>query len=243
MSPAGLLLGGSEAVSLVDGPGARTTLFLQGCNLDCVNCHNAALINTARTAEWRSVADLVTELRTRAAFLSGVTVSGGEATLQLGGVHALFSAIKADPALAHLTTLVDSNGTLERAGWERLAPVMDGAMIDVKAVGEETHQRITGAGNAAVLRSVRVLHGLRRLVEVRLLVIEGLTDTAAELDAYAAFLADVDAGIPLRLMAYRHHGVRAKGLAWPETRPETIDRVAAHLTARGLTAVRVPSVR
>jgi pyruvate-formate lyase-activating enzyme len=49
-------------------------------------------------------------------------VSGGEATTQL---PFLVHAIKADPALNHLTCLVDSNGLLSETGWQ-LLPVLDG---------------------------------------------------------------------------------------------------------------------
>jgi len=237
-----LLLARAMPASLVDGPGSRLTLFLQGCNLDCLNCHNPSLIGLSNSASWRTVDELIERVRQEAPFLRGVTVSGGEATLQLEGVIALFTAIKTDPELARLTTLVDSNGTLDTAGWQRLAPVMDGAMIDVKAVDPELHRRLTGSGNAAVLRSVRTLYDLDRLHEVRLLVIEGLTDTPDELTRYAGFLAEIDAAIPLRLMGYRHHGVRAKGRVWPETAPQTLDRVAATLRELGLTDVRIPSL-
>lgn len=239
----GLEVASTVPVSFVDGPGNRFTVFLQGCNLDCFNCHNAALIGTSRAATWRSIDELLDELRPRAGFLSGVTVTGGEATLQLEGLIALFAAVRADPATRHLTTLVDSNGTLDEAGWRRLAPVMDGAMIDVKAIDEATHRRITGSGNAEVLRSVRVLHELDRLVELRLLVIEGLTDTPEELAAYAELVTSLDAATPVRIMAYRHHGVRATGLHWPETRPETMDRVEATLHTHGVRDVRATTIR
>jgi pyruvate-formate lyase-activating enzyme len=45
-------------------------------------------------------------------------VSGGEATTQLPFLIALFTAIKTDPALHHLTCLVDSNGLLSETGWQ-----------------------------------------------------------------------------------------------------------------------------
>ncbi len=52
-------------------------------------------------------------------FIEGITVSGGEATTQLPFVVALFTAIKNDPQLRHLTCLVDnSNGMLSETGWE-----------------------------------------------------------------------------------------------------------------------------
>ncbi len=239
---AGLLVASTLPVSFVDGPGNRFTIFLQGCNFDCFNCHNPSLIGESNQACWTTVDSLLEQIRAHAAFLSGVTVSGGEATLQLEGLLALFEAIKTDPDLAHLTTFVDTNGTLDESGWRRLAPVLDGAMIDVKAIDDLTHRIITGQGNAEVVASARTLHALGRLTEVRLLVIEGLTDGEAELITYAAFVRSLDPTLPVRLMAYRHHGVREKGRRWPETSSVTVEAVAETLRSHGLTDVRTSSV-
>lgn len=88
--------------------------------------------------------DILALVRKQHFFLSGITVSGGEATLQLPFIVALFEAVKADAELQHLSCMVDSNGSLSQTGWEKLLPVLDGAMIDLKAWQEETHQWLTG---------------------------------------------------------------------------------------------------
>lgn len=236
-----LLVAGVAPVSFVDGPGARLTVFLQGCNLDCVTCHNPSLIDADGSAEWWEIDALLELLRPRASFLRGVTVSGGEATGQLDGLVALFTAIGQAPGLGHLTRLVDTNGTLDPTGWERLAPVIQGAMIDLKAIDEATHRQLTGAGNAEVLRSIRVVHALGRLHEVRLLIIEGITDRPDDLERTARFVAELDPGIPLRVLAFRHHGTRTKARHWPETTTAACARVVDTLRAHGLREVRAPA--
>ncbi len=230
--------------SVVDGPGNRFVVFLQGCNFNCVNCHNPSTIrrmhrSTPEDIE-RGIMGIVDQLRTRAPFLSGVTVSGGEPTLHLEFLETLFETIKTDPALNRLSTFVDSNGSLDTAGWMRLIPWIDGVMLDLKAFTPVTHRMITGQTNARVLESIRFLSERERLAEIRLLVIEGLTDLDEELRHYARFVGRVNPAIRVKLMAYRHHGVRPQGLKWPETRPETISRVAAVLEREGLTNVAVP---
>ena len=83
--------------SWVDGPGNRFALFLQGCNFDCKGCHNPQTIPLesihARTVTPESMLD---EIKRAVPHISGVTVSGGEATLQPRFVYELFAAIKAD---------------------------------------------------------------------------------------------------------------------------------------------------
>lgn len=66
--------------SIVDGPGIRFTLFLQGCNLQCKNCHNPETwdLNAGQEIEIKSIIDLIKENP----LLDGITLSGGEPFLQ-----------------------------------------------------------------------------------------------------------------------------------------------------------------
>ena len=176
------------------------------------------------------------------AFLSGVTVTGGEATLQLPFIYDFFSAVKADPQLEHLTTMVDSNGHLDIKGWQTLIPVMDGAMIDLKAWDKATHKRLTGHSHERVLSSLRFLFQNRKLYEVRYLVIPGLTDTISQLQGSADFLKQLDANIRVRLNAFQHHGVRKDGRQWPSCNEEHMTAVATQLQNMGLRQLIKPTV-
>jgi len=121
--------------SAVDGPGNRFVVFLQGCTLDCLACHNPQTIPLVGGRDV-TVGDLVEQIRRAAPFLSGVTISGGEATLQAAFVHDLFAAIGAEESLARLTRFLDTNGDAPRSTWDALDGVLDGAMVDLKALGE-----------------------------------------------------------------------------------------------------------
>jgi pyruvate formate lyase activating enzyme len=203
----------------------------------CRVCVTVCPIDADPTIRPVAVAQVVDEIRPLAPFLSGITVTGGEPTLQLAAVVGLFAAVKADDELARLTTLVDTNGTLSRPGWEQLLPVLDGAMVDLKAVDGSLHQYLTGSGNGPVKDSIHLLAERGKLAEVRLLVIEGVTDTDDELTAWARFVRSVDPEAPVRLMAFRHDGTRAAARQWPETSVEAMDRVRDRLTGLGLSAV------
>lgn len=277
-----LEIAGVQQSSAVDGPGNRFVVFLQGCNFDCIACHNPSTIGRCDACgacvdscphgalssptsgvvvyteapcdrcraciapcpidsdpaiRVSTASELLEEIRPVAPFITGITVTGGEPTMQLDGLVALFSAAKADPDLSHLTTLVDSNGTLNERGWRRLLPVLDGAMIDLKAGDTDLHERITGHGNESVLESIRFLSSHGRLTEVRLLVIEEVTDTDDELNAWAALIRDVDPDVPVRAMAFRHQGTRLPARDWPETSKATMQRVHGALANLGLARV------
>ncbi len=204
------LLADTIPFSWVDGPGNRFAAFFQGCNLDCIACHNPHTI-PRRTPRARpvTVEELLGEVRRVAAFLSGVTVSGGEATLQAPFVAAWFAALRDDPATARLTRYIDSNGCADDATWNLLLPVTDGVMLDLKALDVATHRELTGLGNAQVLDSLVRLFAEQRLAEVRLLVVPGYNDSADALRRTGAYLARHAPGIPVRVIGFRPHGVRA----------------------------------
>jgi pyruvate formate lyase activating enzyme len=204
---------GVVTFSSVDGPGNRLVVFLQGCNFDCVACHNPQTIPVFGTDAGHErtqmhVSDLLARIRTAAAFLSGITVSGGEATLQAAFVRELFSAMKADPQLARLTCFIDSNGACDPATWDLLAPVTDGAMIDLKCLDPDIHLQMTGQPNDAVLASIRQLQAKGLLYEVRLLLLDGVNDDAALLRRTAEWLAEIDPAMRVKIIGFRRHGAR-----------------------------------
>jgi pyruvate-formate lyase-activating enzyme len=224
--------------SCVDGPGNRFVVFLQGCDFNCLACHNPQTIPTrSRAARWRSVADLVAEVRDTAPFLSGVTVSGGEATRQPAFVHDFFAALRDDEHLDRLTRFIDSNGDAPQAVWDDLMPVFDRAMIDLKALDRDLHLRLTGRGNDRVLATIRHLAAHGKLYEVRLLLVPGVNDDDRTLARTARWLRAIDANVRVKVIGFRRHGVRATARQWPEATPEHLTGWAGRLAAAGLSEV------
>lgn len=89
-----LRLGGITANSVVDGPGLRTVVFLQGCPRHCQGCHNEALLDPQAgrlvTLEeaWAAIRDSISPLT------QGITFSGGDPLLQPEAVYALAQRLK-----------------------------------------------------------------------------------------------------------------------------------------------------
>lgn len=275
--PTGLITDVIE-FSAVDGPGNRFVIFTQGCNLNCIACHNPYTINpcidcgdcvvscpsgalsldAAGSVLWDAasctggdtcidvckydstpkartlaVADLIARIRPAAPFLSGVTVSGGEATQQAGFVRALFTALKADTELARLTCFVDTNGDTDAATWQLLSPVMDAAMVDLKCLDDAIHRRMTGSGNERILASIQLLAAAGRLHEVRLLLLPGVNDADDLLAETARWLAAVDPRMRIKVIGFRHHGVRPTAIPLREPSAEQRARYADILRAGG----------
>ena len=234
MSVSGLVAG-TVPFSAVDGPGNRYVVFLQGCGFDCLACHNPATIPAhPRGLAATPVADLVAAIADAAPFLTGVTVTGGEPTGQPDVVEALFTGLAQDPRTARLTRFLDSNGDASPQVWARLAPVMDGAMIDLKALDDETHLILTGHSNAQVLAGIGDLAGRGLLYEVRLLLVPGLNDADDVLTRTASWLLEVDPHVRVRVNPFRSTGTRAcaRDLLAPSAADTT--RYREVLTAAGL---------
>ncbi len=212
---------------------------------DCDACLEACPRSANPKTRQMSVAEVLALLRRYGPLLTGVTVSGGEATTQLPFVIALFTAIKAAPDLARLTCLLDSNGSLGETGWQRLLPVLDGAMIDLKGWREPVHLALTGRGRERVLASLRWLAAHDRLAEVRLLLVPGRSDfldaTGALEEALTTFLLSLGP-VPIRLNSFRHHGVRGEARSWPEAGSADLTVLANALKAKGFGSVMLPAI-
>lgn len=270
--------------SVVDGPGNRFVVFTQGCNFNCVTCHNPYTITECTScgvcvgpcpenalsieagplvvvdrqactlcdicidvcpvdstplAMSLDVGTVMSQIREAAPFISGVTVSGGEATQQPEFLEALFSGIKGDPELSHLTTFVDSNGSAALDVWDQLAHLMDGAMIDLKALDNDVHVRLTARNNDRVLATIEHLTTMKKLYEVRLLIVPGYNDDVDTMEKTAVWLRRVDPEMRIKLIGYRPHGVRSEADHIPPATPELLDPLADILTEAGLTKLTV----
>lgn len=224
--------------SWVDGPGNRFVAFLQGCGFDCLACHNPHTIPD-RTPRARrvGVGELVDEVRPVARFLSGVTVSGGEATRQWEFVRDWFAALGADTELARLTRFVDTNGDCGPSVWDALLPVTDATMIDLKALDPDVHRYLTGQGNHRVLESIDRCAAEGKLYEVRLLLVPGVNDADDVLRRTAHRLTAASPDLRVKVIGFRAHGVRAAARDFAEPTAQQRERYADLLRDAGVREV------
>lgn len=227
-----------QALSLVGG---RIAFDPSACD-QCDLCLRACPISANPMVQHLSVADVLTLIRTNLAFLTGITVSGGEATMQLKFVIALFTAIKAAPDLEGITCFVDSNGHLGADAWARLLPVTDGVMLDIKALAPARHQALTGRGNDKSISSAKIVRAAGKLYELRYLMVPGMNDQHDEIAALISFAQGLGHDIRIKLNAYQHHGVTGPARDWPKMPREGVEATAAQLRAAGLANVVTPVV-
>ena len=178
-----------------DGPGIRTSVFLKGCPLRCIWCHNpesqAPEIQRAVTTgeacgREMSVDAVMGEVLRDAVFYrtsgGGVTFTGGEPMLQFDFLKELCAAARA----AGVHVAVDTSGY---APWERFAellPLVDLFLYDLKCMDSERHAELTGVPNELILENLRRLDAVGAKFWVRCPLVPGLNDSDTDLAALRA---------------------------------------------------------
>lgn len=119
-----------QSLGAVDGPGIRYVVFLQGCPLRCVYCHNPDTWAAEGGDTVEADALVQKALRCRAYWgdSGGVTVSGGEPLLQAPFVEEFFAKLQAQG----VHTALDTSGVGNLAGAERVLRHTDLVLCDLK---------------------------------------------------------------------------------------------------------------
>ncbi len=236
----------AETTSGVNGPGLRYTVFLSGCPLRCLYCHNPDT-QTMRLGERTTARQVISEAGRYRAFISrggGLTVTGGEPLLQPKFVEDLFVGVK-DAYGLHTTLDTSANGG-HRASDELLANT-DLVLLDIKAGTPELYEKVSGGGSLAdvVAFGARLVEH-RVAVWIRFVLVPGLTDAPEAIAAVADLTAELGPIVErVEVLPYHRLGVDkyvALGRAYPllGTEPptrESVTRAVDVFTARGLYAL------
>ncbi len=191
--------------SLVDGPGSRTVIFMQGCNMSCLYCHNPETQNASPKAKHYSLEELFDLIEKHQDFIEGVTFSGGECTLQHEFIIAFYKLLH---ERTKLTLFLDTNGLVSSDIMIDLINHSDGLMIDLKAFSQDCHRALTYTDNSAVKENIRLAAQSGKLHEVRLTLVEDFNDDPDELSAYFDFVLALPGDTRLKIIPYSPFGVK-----------------------------------
>lgn len=210
-----------QKFSIHDGPGIRTVVFFKGCPLGCRWCSNpnsrklrAVTMRDAQdpnvfiedSRDYRLAEAVVACLQDRPFYEEsggGVTLSGGEALVQHAFAVGLLRALRAQG----IHTAIETTGYVAPDLFRKAIRECDLVIIDVKHHDRAAHRQWTGVANDLPLANLSALLGAGIETWVRIPVIPGVNDSAADAAAFAELL--LDKGVrQVQLLPFHQYGER-----------------------------------
>lgn len=161
-----------QSLGTVDGPGVRFVVFMQGCPLRCIYCHNPETWNVeGREYELEDVFARIMKYKPYFAENGGVTISGGEPLLQWEFVAALLTRLQE----AGIHTAVDTSGIGTLEGSRQVLKVADLVICDLKFATEKEYFINTRAELKKVIEFLQLTQEMEIPLWIRHVIIPGIT--------------------------------------------------------------------
>ena len=173
-----------ETLGLVDGPGIRTVVFLNGCKLRCKYCHNPEMWHIGCLNY--TVNELIKKIITNKPYWrnrGGVTFSGGEPLIQIDFLIEVCKELKKE----NINIALDTAG-IGLGKYELLLPYIDLIIFDVKHTTQEGFTDLTGMNNNELFRFLKIANDLSKRFWVRQVIVPGLMDNKEYLYSLKKFI-------------------------------------------------------
>ena len=228
-----------ETSSRYDGPGLRLVLFLSGCLLRCSYCHNPDTwhLKDGTYVSAKQVIDRLAQFAPVLRSLGGLTISGGEAMVQLAFTQRILAAAKQ----MGLHTAIETSGFLGARADEKFLSYLDLALLDIKSGDPDTYRMATGRDLAPTLRFAERLAAIGKPTWVRFTLVPGLTDDPANVEKVARFVAPMKNVEWVEVQPFHQLGefkwkamkLDYKHVDTPPAAPELVRRVVEQFRAAG----------
>ncbi len=189
-----------QSLGTVDGPGIRYVVFLQGCHLRCIYCHNPDTWDTTKGDEY-SPEEVFEKILKYKTYITngGVTVTGGEPLLQVDFVIELFKLLKKEG----IHTAIDTSGFSNLSKCEELFKYTDLIICDIKFNNDEDYRKYTGRGITEVLDFLDLANKHAIPVHVRQVIVPNINDTADNVIELRNLLSKYSNIIKVELLPFR----------------------------------------
>ena len=196
-----------ESCGTVDGPGIRFVIFLQGCPMRCLYCHNPDTWSTDENQRM-SVSEILKKYEGVKEFCKGgITVTGGEPLLQTDFLTELFYEVKKQ----NIHTAIDTSGiTFNRENTHKIDKLLeytDLVLLDIKHIDEKEHIKLTGHSNKNILDFARYLSAKNIPVWIRHVVVPEITYKEEYLKELGHFLSTLKNIKALDVLPYHNMAV------------------------------------
>ncbi|MDH6365945.1 MULTISPECIES: pyruvate formate-lyase-activating protein [unclassified Breznakia] len=201
-----------ESFGTVDGPGIRFVVFMQGCPMRCLYCHNPDTWKIGSGGDVYSVDDVFNQIMKYKNYIKkgGVTISGGEPLVQIEFVTELLKRLKAQG----LHTAVDTSGitfvknsAATLAKFDALLEVTDLFLLDVKHIDPVKHKALTGKENKNPQDFMQYLADHNKSVWIRYVLVPGYSDDEHDIEALHTYLSRYSNIEKIEVLPYHTMGI------------------------------------
>ena len=196
-----------ESMGLVDGPGIRVVVFLQGCALRCKYCHNPDTWNEkSNEVQEMTAEDLVKRIvRFKSYFEKsggGVTFSGGDPLRQPEFLKECLRLCKEN----NIHTTIDTAG-VGYGNYEEILKYTDLVLYDVKHITEEGYKELTSIPMGETMTFLEACKKMKTKLWIRQVVIPGITDSKEYILELNEFIKTLDNVQKVEFLPYHLLGV------------------------------------
>lgn len=194
-----------ESMGLVDGPGIRYVVFLQGCELRCLYCHNPETWDKDKECQRMTPEELVKKIvRFKSYFgrTGGVTFSGGEPLLQPKFLLECLKLCKKEG----INTALDTAG-VGFGDYDEILLLTDLVILDLKAVSEEDYKKITGQPMIRFKKFLADCQRLNKKLWIRQVIVPGINDDEENVKKIKDFVTQLRNVEKVELLPYKTIGV------------------------------------
>lgn len=203
-----------ETMGLVDGPGIRMVIFMKGCRLRCLFCHNPETWTT-KDANIISSDEIVAKVKNNMSYYrnGGVTFSGGEPLLQ---PEFLIDCLKKIKELG-IHTALDTSG-VGIGNYEEILEYTDLVILDIKAYTEKEYLYMTKNKMDEYNKFIEILKRLNKKIWIRQVIVPGINDNKEYILDLKEYLKQFKNIEKIELLPYHLYGVekyKTLGIDYP----------------------------
>lgn len=194
-----------ETMGLVDGPGIRFVVFLQGCNLRCAYCHNPETWQKEKLCQKYTPKELIAKILRYKNYYGkagGVTFSGGEPLLQTDFLLECLKLCKKN----NIHTAIDTAG-VGYGEYKEILKYTDLIILDIKAVDKEEYKKLTGQSIDYFNEFVRQVQQSGNKLWIRQVIVPTINDNEKNILALKDYVKKLKNVEKVELLPYRTIGV------------------------------------
>jgi pyruvate formate lyase activating enzyme len=194
-----------ETMGLVDGPGVRIVIFMQGCTLRCLFCHNPEMwsFDGGITITPEEILNTVLKYKNYFGEEGGVTFSGGEPLSQPKFLIQCLKLCKEHD----INTCIDTAGVGDSAYYEEILKYTDLVLFSIKGLTEVDYKKISKGSMSKSLEFLNTCQKLNKKMWIRSVIIPSINDTDEYIEGLAYFIKPLSNIEKVELLPYHTMGV------------------------------------